>query len=265
MNKYLVVGIVVVLIAAGGWYVMSTSPQDEATTLSPEIQETPESTESSSLPSEAAADKDMQTYTSNQYGFSFEYPATSVVNSVQTREVQIMWDKEVIPLPVGSLEVAGHIIVSPVPYSEFSEEKPIYDYDSCCSGTRYWFDLEKKQWQANLIKGGQVDNKGNPIPDPETPLSLSSNGTCTLEQKFGSNVFYKIESGDEHVPTDVYYFLPTNKGYAIRFMTSHDVRGDYSTYGESVRPDQKTLETIEQILSSVTLVGDTSKIDASCL
>lgn len=206
-----------------------------------------------------------ETYTSQRYGFSFNYPKELVVTSARTRKILMQWDTETVPLPADSIEIPGHVIISIIPYSELSKEKPIYDYESCCTGTRYWFDSIKRQWQANKIRAGQYDENGNNIPDPLTPLPLSSNGVCTLEQKFGPNIFYKIESGDEGVPTDVYYFLPTNQGYAIRFLTSHDVRGDYSSYAEESHPDPAVMEIIARILTSVTLTGNTTSIQASCL
>lgn len=229
-----IVSLVLVIVAGGVyWYVMQGG-----------VEKTPETS----------------VYENTEYGYQFEYPHSLTVQPATSRVLQMIETEETVLLPVGSVEIPGYMIVSAVPYSELSAEKPIYDYYNCCTGMTYWFDSEKKEWQANSITYDVAI-------DPQTrqePVSLNSNGACSLVQTFGPRTFYKIESGDEGIPTDVYYFLPTNKGYALRFLTAHDVQADYSGYAEEVKPDPNILKTIGEILASVALTNDTVEVKATC-
>ena len=251
LSKYLAMILFIVVPFIGGWIGYRYAPEKIV-----EVEKM--------VPKEIPATTVPGVYVDDQLGFQFEYPDTAMVKSVEVREVVTQGEPVKIPLPQGSVEVMG-LIVSPVSYEQFSEANSIYDYDSCCSGTRYWFDGEKNEWHANLIQVGRYDDSGSPIPDPNNPLMLMENGVCSLEEVFGSNTFYKVESGDEGVPTDIHYFLLTNRGDALRFTIPYDVRKDYSSYADSAQPSSELLQSFKNILSSVKMLEGTSAVKANCV
>ncbi len=242
-NKYLVGALVVILIGAGWWY-LNQSREAPITAADTNVSAAP----------------GMKIYESPDRAFRFSYPESVAVKTASSREVQVVEEVVTVPLPAGSVEIPGFAFVSIVPYTEFSREKPIFDYHSCCSGVRYWYDAAKSEWQANTIAVNAYDSA--PLEGESVPLS--TDGVCSLRQQFGSRTYYLIKSGDEAIPTDYYYFLLTSNGYAIRVLAPHDLKADYSTYGAEFRPDPAVVAKTSEILASLTLAGGVSEIPASC-
>jgi hypothetical protein len=254
LSKYLAMTLFVILPFVGGYIGYTYAPEKVVEVERVVFKE----------PVTVAQEVSVKTYVDKNNGFQFEYPVATEVVAVDTRQLGAYPEPITIDLPRGSLQVMEQLFISPVPYAQFSEKSPIYDYQSCCTGTRYWYDEIENEWRANVIKVGQFDEAGNEIPDPKVSLKLSEAGVCTLSEVFGTNTFYKVVSGDEAVATQVHYFLLTNKGYALRFTLPYDVRGDYTSYEESLRPSPEMLDAFAQILSSVKLLEGTSATAASC-
>ncbi len=187
-------------------------------------------------------------YESGDRTVRFEYPSTLNVTTAVD----------------GAITVPGLLKISKRPYSELSVQKPIVNYESCCSGQRYWYDPVLSQWQAQKIQAGQYDDQGNHVPDPRETFPLSSGGMCTIKETFGSRSFYKIFSGDEGVQPIIYYLIPTDQGYALEFTTGYDLKKDYSGYSVSARPDQNILDASTRVLESVTVSGSVHEVSATC-
>lgn len=192
-----------------------------------------------------------KTYTSADSVIQFDYPANITVKPIVSSG-----DPDALVYPAQSVEIPDLFIVSRVPYADIAAQSPIFDYQSCCSGTRYWFDAAQNVWQAEDF---EVQYKE---PNKKTHRPLSTNGECDLQETFGAHKFYKIESGDEGVPTEFHYFLLTNKDYAIRFISQYDLHALSDTKQPS-RFDVVSVGT--QILSSVVLPDGVSEVVPHCL
>lgn len=203
----------------------------------------------------------MKIYESDDQTFRFSYPSQLTVSATTTSLLETPWGTSTITYPGGSIDVPGLFIVSRIPYLKFSKENAILDYDSACCGRRFWFDESKNIWSAEEM----LLREANETKQPIKPFPLSVNGACSLVQVFGKNTFYQIKSGDEGMPTEHYYFLMTDKGYAIRFTTPFDLEGDYSSYADSAKPDPKMIREAKQVLSSVALSEDVPAISPTCL
>jgi hypothetical protein len=206
----------------------------------------------------------MSKYVDPTFGYSFTVPEANVVRSKSSEEVHVMNGTSTITYPNGTVEVPNIFTVEKIDYSAFSERTPIYNYVSCCSGTRYWFDSQSNQWVAQKVEA--YDEHGQPLsPEKQnTPLPLRVNGVCSLEKKFGPNTFYFITSGDEGVPNSYYYLLMTDKGYALEFISKFDINGDYSSYDSKYRPSDTLLKSATSILSSLTLPPGTNSMGVTC-
>lgn len=265
---WLGIGLVVIIGGTIGWYAMqlpaSTAPS--VTTVTPSQLNTDIKRETSA-PEKLIAKpiSTTKTYTSLDNVLNFDYPTNIAVAEITKSELPTPWGTSVVTYPTGSVEVPGLFVVSRVPYTDFSREKPIYDYQSCCTGIRYWYDAAKNAWQANKILATEYDANNKPIAKPEESAPLLADDKCTVAVAYGSHTFYKIKSGDEGVPTDTYYFILTDQGYAFRFLSLFDLEYDYSKSAPTVRPDPKQVDVAKQLLSSVALSGLASEITADCL
>lgn len=147
--------------------------------------------------------------------------------------------------------------VEKVFYSEFSKENPIFDFNSCCTGVKYWYDSSQNNWLAVNIEN--IENTKEGITTP-----LTFNNQCSLLENFGINKFFKIPSGDEGVPKKYYYYLLTNKNFAFRFTSHYDLYKDYSSYEESIKPNAKLIKDSIYQLTNFELSQDLKSIEATC-
>ena len=202
----------------------------------------------------------MKVYESDDHVLRFSYPSQLTISATSTGSLQTPGGNSTTTHPEGSIEVPGLFIVSRLPYSKLSEENPIFTFYSCCSGARYWFDPLKSEWKAEEFVTAQYDVSGKPLPETKTPLTLASKGsTCSIEQTFGKNKFYLIKASDEGLPIDYYYYLMTDKGYAIRFTSAYDLTAN--------APDSnpQLIKEASQVLSSVMLSEGVTAVSPTCL
>lgn len=124
-------------------------------------------------------------------------------------------------LPAGSMEAPWLFIASKILYASTTKADAVYDYDTCCTGARYWFETgSSTTLKAETI--GRVNDKATYTALP-LATTTPAGSVCTLARTIGAHTFYRIESGDEGVPTHYYYYLPTGQGYVLRFMTYTDL------------------------------------------
>ncbi len=234
VSKYLAMALFIIMPFLGGWIGYTYAPEKVV-----EVERVVEvgTNAGKDLTSSSQV---TETYADMQNGITFDYPAHIFMNP-------------------------DTAVFSTVTFDQFSKEQPIYDYQSCCTGTRYWYNSTTSEWLANSILAGQYDDAGKAIPDPETAVSLLKDDMCVLEEKFGEHTFYKIKSGDEGAPTDFYYFLLTDQGFALRFTSSYDVRGSDLEATEVDTSDSDARSSFARTLSSVKLSNDVSEIKATCI
>lgn len=219
--KWLIIGVTIAVVLGGGVYLVSSKGVSTG-----------------------------KVYEDSTYGFRFTYPIDATATTVQSRDLVLMGGEiESIPLPEGSVAVSS-LVISPIPYSAFSLENPIYDYDSCCSGRRYWYDSEENAWHAQTIDMYADDGTHLTGDAQFTPLPLTTEGLCSLLESFGTKSFYKIVSGDEGVPDIYYYFMLTDRGHAIRILSPDDLKVEGSV--------------MSNIIASLSLAGKASEVVASC-
>ncbi len=213
-------------------------------------------------PGGSKTESGMRVYENTEYGYQLEHPASLSAQAATTRSISYGGSPEamIVPLPADSVEIPGYLIISPIPYSELSSDKGIFDYYNCCSGANYSYDEAKKEWKSEEI----FYDADAPTATSFRPQSLMENGSCKIAQTQGQNTYYVIPSGDEGIPTDYHYYLLTNKGYALRFLSAYDLQADYSTYPDELKPDPNVLKTIADILTSVTLPENVTAVEATC-
>lgn len=160
-----------------------------------------------------------------------------------------------------SVDIAYNVIISKVPFSAVSQEKPLYSYSSAASGMEQWYESTTNTWKA--IRFSQNFDSGSSATKNE-PLSLLVNNTCTLVEKYNNHTYYKFIGTDEMTPTTYDYFLITNKGYMINIQTTVGARENYTNVSPEHLPSQEKIATINTILSSLQLNGTTTEVVAGC-
>lgn len=178
-------------------------------------------------------------------------------NPVEERSIETPWGTSTSSLPAGSIEIPGYFEIAAVNYNDISTEKPITNWSSCCTATKYSYSKGDSLWSAVEFK--QYESDGIEAKDPETPLSLVSSGVCQLEEKFGDHTYYKVAIGDEGVATTYNYYLMTDRGYAIRFTSKYDLRNSHTAY-----PDASWQTNATSILSTIKLTDGTGEVLAKC-
>ncbi len=204
------------------------------------------------------------TYESVDHVLRFDHPAHISIGSIASSTWQTLLGPVDMVFPAGSIEIPGLFVVSRIPYADISYQKPIIDWHSCCSGIKYWYDSGKNIWQAEKFQNSDYDDDGKASREVKNSFSLIQDNTCSLNETFDKKSFYKISTTEEGVPIETSYFLLTNKGYAIRFMSQYDARGDYAGMTGASVPDVRTLEAMKNVLSSVNVGGNVTEIRAEC-
>ncbi len=267
LSKYLAMALFIIMPFIGGWVGYVYAPDKVVEVEKVVLRENPKKEDQASS-SDISAKIDasgMKVYESVDRVLHFSYPPQLTVSATTTGFLETPWGSSTTTYPEGSIDIPGLFIVSRVPYSQISEENKIYDYVSCCTGSRYWFDAVKSVWNAEKIVPTKYDENNKPLPQEVEMIPLMHGGVCSLVQEFGANKFYKIASGDEGVPTKYHYFLMTDKGYAIQFTTTFDLQGDYSSYADTHKPNPQMIQEAMQLLSSVVLSEGVSVISPACL
>ena len=193
-------------------------------------------------------------YTDSSGSYSFEYPEGRAPVPRSILEEQIM-DGEIATstLPEGTVEVPGIMLVSKVSTTSLSKESAIYDYDSGFTGTRYWFDAASSTWKAESIY--QAPGAGSAYKPLLLATTTPTGTTCTLARQVAPYTLYYIESGDEGVPTHYNYFLHTDQGYALRFLTPIDLA--------ATTTDPAIVQSFMSVVSSVKLI-DSAPVVGHC-
>ncbi len=197
-------------------------------------------------------------YTDPQNNFSFIYPEGKRPAPKAIWEEQIMGGElSTSTLPAGSMEIPGVAVVSKIPLADFatSSTSAIYNYTSCCSGTRYWLDAASSTWKA---EGITATNGSGITAKPLTLQGTMANGQteeCSLKRQIGRYTTYRIVSGDEGVPTHYYYFLLTDKSYVLRFMTTVDL--------DAASTDPTVVQSFTSVISSLKLI-DSAPVVGHC-
>lgn len=162
----------------------------------------------------------IQTDTANGYSVTLPDGMTLAPKSFFTETVRA-GETATGTLPAGSMEAPGLFIASKILYASTTKADAVYDYDTCCTGARYWFETgSSTTLKAETI--GRVNDKATYTALP-LATTTPAGSACTLARTIGTHTFYRIESGDEGVPMHYYYYLPTSQGYVLRFMTYTDL------------------------------------------
>lgn len=254
VSKYLAMALFIILPFLGFWIgtIYEDSVITETNLTTPAVVEVYEAkTETQPV------NTNDQMYTSKDGVFSIAYPASKVVQPIPPKQVPMMGNIETVTYSPDKIEVPNMFIVSKVPYSEM---KSLFDYDSCCSGTTYFFDQVTKTWTSSKV----LTIAGTEGPD-FAPVSLIANGVCTLQKKFETNTFYRVKQGDEGVAPDFNYFLMTDQGYAVQFTAPFDLDPNfYKDYAPSAKPDPKLQADAAALLASVKLNGEVQAMEVGC-
>ncbi len=194
-------------------------------------------------------------YKDPQGSFTFIYPEGRMPVPKAVLEERIMANElSTSTLPAGTVEIPGVMLVSKMNVAELSIQNPVYDYFSGCCGVRYWLDATSTTWKAETI-GRKPE--GGPLL---TPLSLATTTPtgqrCTLARTAGPYTLYRVRSGDEGVPYHYYYYLLTDKSYAMQFMTLVDL--DATTTDPTIRQTFDSVVSSFKLIDSVPVVGHCS-------
>lgn len=207
-------------------------------------------------------------YTHPTWKLSFDTPAGLDVRMISTSTRQTLIGP--IELNSGSdfepdsIEIPGLFIVSKMLYSTLAKS-PIVDWQSCCSGIRYWYDVGNKEWRAEQFQNSTLSmQEGGGVIKKTSVYPLVESDRCTLEERFGRHYFYKITSTEEGVPIDISYFLNTDKGYAIRFSSLHDIHTEIRDGTSVTAADIDMLNAMERILTSTNADGAPDNTRAGC-
>lgn len=202
------------------------------------------------------------TYTSKDGVFSIAYPANQVIQPIPDKQVSMMGETATATYSADSMEIPNLFIVSKVSYENLSGKDmtrdgggTIYDYESCCSGTGYNFDSNKKVWSAITFQ----------LEGQSKPKLLNNTGICSLAAVIGDKTFYRIKQGDEGVVPDFHYFFMTDQGYALQFTSKFDLDpAYYSNYDPASKPDPKYQTEAAQVLASITLNTPVKELEVTC-
>jgi hypothetical protein len=139
------------------------------------------------------------------------------------------------------------------------------DYNSCCSGFRYWYDATSKVWLAESFQSSEYTyDNGKPLPQKISILNLNdNNGVCKISHKMGANNFAVLKSGDEGTPDEYHYMIVLSNDKVLKFISPIGLFTDYSYYSEENRPSDKEINTLRAVLESLKLTG-TKAVQTSC-
>jgi hypothetical protein len=201
-------------------------------------------------------DKTISSTTSPRLGVSLYYGERFGDSDFMSLHKNLKDTSEVVEL-IPEVLVVSKIATVDLP----SKEHPEYNYTSCCSGTAYWFDQIQQEWHGDKLQSA-TDNAGKPRPTT-VPQSLQKNRKCSIEVTLGDKPYYEVTGGDEQVRTSYRYYLLTDKGYALEFLSFYSLTEQYANSEDEGSPWKRGLQ-IKNVLSNLKL-KDASPVKVGCL
>ena len=207
-------------------------------------------------PTQTVTTVESGSYSDPSRAFTVLAPSGLSFQPLLSEVVDEMGGTTTVSYPEGTVGIPGLVRVNlqTLRDAQVTKEKPFLSYDSCCSGTRHWYDPLTTTWHGVQFGGSQYGDNGKELPEKVTPIRLNdAKGMCSLTHMIGKNAFTILKAWDEGVPATYYYMLILDKDRVLTFASPFGIFTEGAVTSEGDTRIQKKMNDVKMILESVTL------------